>query len=106
MTAAVKTLPLPRGKARVRPGQVCSVAGWGQIEAKTRRYPDTLQEVSLEVQKDSECEFLLPKYYDSTTQLCVGNPKETKSSFQVRLSVCLAWLWGQGCLGRTWDLEI
>ncbi|CAK7315859.1 granzyme B-like [Vulpes vulpes] len=82
LTAAVKTLPLPRGKARVRPGQVCSVAGWGQIEAKIRRYPDTLQEVSLEVQKDSECEFLLPKYYDSTTQLCVGNPKETKSSFQ------------------------
>uniref|UniRef100_A0A8C0QQ49 Granzyme B n=1 Tax=Canis lupus familiaris TaxID=9615 RepID=A0A8C0QQ49_CANLF len=96
LTAAVKTLPLPRGKARVRPGQVCSVAGWGQIEAKIRRYPDTLQEVSLEVQKDSECEFLLPKYYDSTTQLCVGNPKETKSSFQVRPGqVCSVAGWGR-----------
>lgn len=104
-TAAVRPLRLPGTKNRVRPGQVCSVAGWGRVDTQIRRYPDTLQEVRLTVQDDQECKSRFPKYYDRTIQLCVGDPNEKKSSFRVRLSVCLAWLWAQQCLGKTWDLK-
>ncbi|XP_029806034.1 granzyme B-like [Suricata suricatta] len=80
LTAAVRPLGLPRGKSQVKPGQVCSVAGWGQV-AKGR-YPDTLQEVELIVQEDRECESRFPRHYDHNTQLCVGDPKEKKASFK------------------------
>lgn len=81
LTAAVRPLGLPKGKDRVRPGQVCRVAGWGQMA--TGRYPDTLQEVELIMQEDQECKSRFPNYYNHKTQLCVGDPKEKKSSFQV-----------------------
>ncbi|XP_058396792.1 granzyme B-like isoform X1 [Diceros bicornis minor] len=80
-TAEVRPLSLPRGKAQVRPGQVCSVAGWGQVYQKGP-YSDTLQEVELTIQKDQECESHLRNYYNSTIQLCAGDPKEKKSSFK------------------------
>lgn len=83
MTAAVKTLPLPRGKARVRPGQVCSVAGWGRISMDT--LATTLQEVSLEVQTDWECRSIFRDYYIGATHICVGDPKKMKTGFKVRL---------------------
>ncbi|XP_045658515.1 granzyme B-like [Ursus americanus] len=81
-TAAVRPLRLPGTKNRVRPGQVCSVAGWGRVDTQIRRYPDTLQEVRLTVQDDQECKSRFPKYYDRTIQLCVGDPNEKKSSFR------------------------
>ena len=102
-TAAVQPLSLPWGQAPVRPGEVCSVAGWGKVSIDT--LATTLQEVELTVQQDQECKFYFSNNYNSTTQLCVGDPKEKKSSFQVRLSICLAQLWGEGCLGKIWDLE-
>uniref|UniRef100_A0A452QP04 Granzyme H n=1 Tax=Ursus americanus TaxID=9643 RepID=A0A452QP04_URSAM len=46
-TAAVRSLRLPGTKNRVRPGQVCGVAGWGQVSMSTSA--TTLQEASLEV---------------------------------------------------------
>uniref|UniRef100_A0A8C4MTM6 Peptidase S1 domain-containing protein n=1 Tax=Equus asinus asinus TaxID=83772 RepID=A0A8C4MTM6_EQUAS len=79
-TAAVRPLSLPRGTAQVRPGEVCSVAGWGSV-APFGRASDTLQEVELTVQQDWECEFLWHNY-NKTTQLCVGDPKEKKSSYK------------------------
>ncbi|KAK2506489.1 hypothetical protein MC885_011730 [Smutsia gigantea] len=78
LTAEVRPLPLP--EAWVKPGQVCSVAGWGKV-SRTGPYPDTLQEVCLTVQKDETCRSHLPSHYDNTIQLCVGDPKEKKSSF-------------------------
>ncbi|XP_070129842.1 granzyme B-like [Equus caballus] len=81
LTAAVRTLSLPRAKAQVRPRQVCRVAGWG-IVSPMGSFSDTLQEVELTVQQDRECESYLRNYYNSTTQLCVGDPKEKKSSFK------------------------
>uniref|UniRef100_A0A8I3N912 Granzyme B n=2 Tax=Canis lupus familiaris TaxID=9615 RepID=A0A8I3N912_CANLF len=80
LTAAVKTLPLPRGKARVRPGQVCSVAGWGRISMDT--LATTLQEVSLEVQTDWECRSIFRDYYIGATHICVGDPKKMKTGFK------------------------
>ncbi|KAG8508719.1 Cathepsin G [Galemys pyrenaicus] len=82
-TKYVKPLSLPRHKARVKPGQVCSVAGWGQDQQ--RNLVDTLQEVQLRVQEDEECESRFPKNYIRQTQICAGDPKEKKASFKVRI---------------------
>lgn len=83
-TAAVKPLRLPESKNPVRPGQVCSVAGWGRVSMTT--LATTLQEVSLKVQKDETCASLFPRYYSGATQICVGDPEEMKTAFKVRLS--------------------
>ncbi|XP_062946083.1 granzyme H isoform X3 [Cynocephalus volans] len=80
-TAAVRPLRLPGGKARVKPGEVCSVAGWGRT-ARMGKFSDTLQEVELTVQADEKCEILFPSYYRKATEICVGDTKETKTSFK------------------------
>ncbi|VCX11382.1 unnamed protein product [Gulo gulo] len=79
-TAAVKPLRLPESKNPVRPGQVCSVAGWGRVSMTT--LTTTLQEVSLEVQKDAACASLFPRYYSGATQICAGDPEEMKTAFK------------------------
>lgn len=104
LTKAVKPLRLPRAEDQVRPGQKCSVAGWGRVSLMNT-YPDTLQEVELTVQEDWECECYLRNYYNGAIQLCVGNPTEKKASFQVRLNVGLVRLWGEECLGKDCDLS-
>uniref|UniRef100_A0A8C4LZ21 Peptidase S1 domain-containing protein n=1 Tax=Equus asinus asinus TaxID=83772 RepID=A0A8C4LZ21_EQUAS len=81
LTAAVRPLILPSGTAQVRPGEVCHVAGWGKV-APNGSDSNTLQEVELAVQQDEVCEARLYDYYNSTTMLCVGDPKERKASFQ------------------------
>lgn len=83
LTAAVRPLGLPKGKDRVRPGQVCSVAGWGRMAMGT--LATTLQEVELIVQEDRECRSRFHGYYMGATQICVGDPKKMKTSFKVRL---------------------
>ncbi|XP_008507195.2 granzyme B-like isoform X1 [Equus przewalskii] len=80
LSEAVQPLSLPRGTAQVRPGEVCSVAGWGRV-APNGRGSDTLQEVELTVQQDWVCEYYFHNY-NSTTQLCVGDTKEKKSSYK------------------------
>ncbi|XP_058393378.1 granzyme B-like [Diceros bicornis minor] len=80
-TVAVRPLSLPWSKAQVRPGQVCSVAGWGSV-TPIGPTSDTLQEVELTVQEDWECESRYPGVYSGATQICVGDPKEQKSSFK------------------------
>ncbi|XP_002718156.3 granzyme B [Oryctolagus cuniculus] len=79
-TAAVQPISLPTGKARVKPGQVCQVAGWGCINPNGR-YSDTLQEVKLAVQEDQQCESLF-EMYQKDIEMCVGDPKTKKSSFK------------------------
>lgn len=98
----MKPLSLPRAKARVKPGQTCSVAGWGRDSTDT--YADTLQEVKLIVQEDQKCEAYLRNFYNRAIQLCVGDPKTKKASFQVRITAYLAWIWGEGCWQKIWDL--
>ncbi|XP_057578613.1 granzyme H-like isoform X2 [Hippopotamus amphibius kiboko] len=79
-TAAVRPLSLPRGKSRVKPGQVCSVAGWGQVAMGTQT--TTLQEAELTVQEDLECESRFTGYYNRTTQICVGDPRKVKTVYK------------------------
>ncbi|XP_037359060.1 granzyme B(G,H)-like [Talpa occidentalis] len=77
---AVNILRLPRARDRVRPGQVCSVAGWGRNRQK--EFSDKLQEVKLTIQEDQECKQCYPDHYDNRIQLCAGDPKKDKASFQ------------------------
>ncbi|XP_012880774.1 PREDICTED: granzyme B-like, partial [Dipodomys ordii] len=81
LTTAVKPLKLPKGRSHVKPGQVCDVAGWGRRTPKGQ-YPKTLQEVELTVQEDQMCESHLEGYYNSVSQICVGDPKMISSSFK------------------------
>ncbi|XP_063130614.1 mast cell protease 8-like 2 isoform X3 [Rattus norvegicus] len=77
LNGAVKTIALPRSQDWVKPGQVCTVAGWGHLANCTSS--NTLQEVNLEVQKGQKCQDMSKDYNDSI-QLCVGNPKEGKAT--------------------------
>ncbi|XP_036055572.1 granzyme B-like [Onychomys torridus] len=80
-TKAVRPLNLPRRKVDVKPGDVCSVAGWGKI-APGGKFSDTLQEVELEIQKDQECESHLKDYYNKTNEICAGDPKIKRASYK------------------------
>lgn len=43
-----------------------------------------LREVELEIQSDKQCNSHYKDLYDSTTQICVGNPTKIQNSFKVR----------------------
>ncbi|XP_070631498.1 granzyme H-like isoform X2 [Bos indicus] len=79
-TSAVKPLTLPKAKAQVKPGEVCSLAGWGKVALGTPA--TTLQEVELTVQEDRVCESLNPRNYSRATQICVGDPRKVKTGFK------------------------
>ncbi|XP_076982620.1 granzyme B-like [Tamandua tetradactyla] len=79
-SAAVRPLSLPRLKARVKPGQVCSVAGWGQVARGEST--STLHEVQLTVQEDQECTSRFPEHYSPATEICVGDAKKKMASFK------------------------
>ncbi|XP_059130377.1 granzyme C-like [Peromyscus eremicus] len=81
MTKAVRPLKLPRYKVHVKPGDVCSVAGWGKKVPKGN-YADRLQEVELTVQNDQLCESHYPRYYNKANEMCVGDPKIKRASFK------------------------
>ena len=100
-TSAVRPLNLPRRKVSVKPGDVCYVAGWGRMAPKGK-YPDTLQEVELTVQKDQECESYLKGYYNNANEICAGDPKTKRASFQVSWVAVPSVLSGRR--RRIWDL--
>ncbi|XP_006903122.1 PREDICTED: granzyme H-like [Elephantulus edwardii] len=79
LNAAVGLLPLPGESDRVRPGQVCSVAGWGLITKNETT--NKLREVDLIIQEHFQCGRRYPNY-DSTSQLCVGDPQKQMCSFK------------------------
>ncbi|XP_039354575.1 mast cell protease 1A-like [Mauremys reevesii] len=81
----VDTITLPRANETVKPGTMCSVAGWGNTRTECLLFPDTLQEVDVVVMKDAEC----PKKrkgpyhnYNASTMMCVGDPAQCKDSSQ------------------------
>uniref|UniRef100_A0A8D2HYV3 Peptidase S1 domain-containing protein n=1 Tax=Urocitellus parryii TaxID=9999 RepID=A0A8D2HYV3_UROPR len=80
LNAEVSLLKLPSGHSQVTPGMVCSLAGWGCIDQNIST--SKLHEVQLEIQKDKECLSHFKRPYDSTTKICVGNPKEKKYGLQ------------------------
>ncbi|XP_065270383.1 granzyme H-like isoform X1 [Emys orbicularis] len=81
----VDTIALPRASKRVKPGTVCSVAGWGGTSTESESSPATLQEVDVVVMPDAAC----PRNpngpysdYKSSTMMCVGDPKTGKDSWK------------------------
>ncbi|KAG8505746.1 Granzyme-like protein 2 [Galemys pyrenaicus] len=78
LTSAVQTIALPCCQDWVKPGQMCSVAGWGKTAAG--KSSDTLQEVDLEVQAEQKCKKLFQPKFNNSIQLCVGNPKIKKAT--------------------------
>ncbi|XP_007537512.2 mast cell protease 8-like [Erinaceus europaeus] len=75
LTSAVKLISLPSREDWEKPGQVCSVAGWGRTS--NGRYPSKLREVELQVQAGEKCQRLF-RYFNASTQLCVGSPGDRK----------------------------
>ncbi|XP_053450839.1 cathepsin G-like [Nycticebus coucang] len=76
---AVGPVALPQSGARLRPGALCTVAGWGLVSLNRRT--DRLQEVQLRVQDDQQCQNRF-NFYTGQTQICVGDPRQSKSAFR------------------------
>ncbi|KAL4694535.1 hypothetical protein H8957_002306 [Semnopithecus entellus] len=79
LTLAVGTLPFPSQFNFVPPGRMCRVAGWGRTGV-LKPSSDTLQEVKLRLMDPQACSHF--RYFDHNLQLCVGNPRKTKSAFK------------------------
>ncbi|XP_037690635.1 chymase-like [Choloepus didactylus] len=79
LTLAVGVLPLPSQFNFIPPGTMCRVAGWGRTGIDEPG-SDTLQEVKLRLMDPQNCSYF--PHFNHDLQLCVGNPKETKSAFK------------------------
>nr|XP_025863424.1 chymase [Vulpes vulpes] len=79
LTLAVGTLPLSPQFNFVPPGRMCRVAGWGKRQVNGSG-SDTLQEVKLRLMDPQACRYYMA--FDHNLQLCVGNPRKTKSAFK------------------------
>ncbi|XP_074182811.1 duodenase-1-like [Rhinolophus sinicus] len=75
----VRTICLPSKTDKVKPGMVCSVAGWGSLGVNIEG-PAKLREVQLEIQRDIECIWRIT-YYNNAFQICVGDPTKIQTSF-------------------------
>ncbi|KAM9711166.1 cathepsin G-like [Dama dama] len=75
---AMKLVALPQTEEMLDPGTQCTVAGWGLTGLNRRAV--TFQEVQLTIQRDGECHSLFD-FYTGQKQICVGDPREGKSTF-------------------------
>ncbi|XP_055989880.1 mast cell protease 8-like [Sorex fumeus] len=73
LTKKINLLSLPDPLTHLEPGQLCSVAGWGQTTFKGKT-SDKLMEVELKIQKEEKCKRIYNNY-NSKTQLCAGDKK-------------------------------
>ncbi|XP_021037758.1 granzyme D isoform X1 [Mus caroli] len=80
-TKAVRPLKLPRPNAQVKPGDVCSVAGWGSRSINDTKVSARLREVQLIIQEDEECKRRF-RPYTETTEICAGDLKKIKTPFK------------------------
>ncbi|KAM7150592.1 mast cell protease 1A-like [Macrochelys suwanniensis] len=81
----VGTIALPCTSDRVKPGTVCSVAGWGSTSTESDSSPEKLQEVDVVVMADAACPRIPNgpyRKYNTTSMMCVGDPKKGKDSWK------------------------
>ncbi|XP_044088280.1 mast cell protease 1-like [Neovison vison] len=78
-THAMKPIYLPTWSTFIPPGTVCTVAGWGRTGVREPA-SDTLREVQLRLMDASTCRSYL--FYNSNLQICVGDPRKTKSAYE------------------------
>ncbi|XP_075859756.1 granzyme B-like [Microcebus murinus] len=86
LTEAVQPLKLPIGKAQVKPGNNCIVAGWGKTHLEGK-VSDTLQEVMLTVQEDEVCKSIFHSKFYKAIQICVGDRNINKHPFKAVISL-------------------
>ncbi|XP_032712124.1 chymase-like isoform X2 [Lontra canadensis] len=79
LTLAVGTLPLTPHFNSILPGRMCRVAGWGRRQVNGTG-SDTLQEVKQRLMDPQACRQY--RDFDHNLQLCVGNPRKTKTAFK------------------------
>ncbi|XP_006903212.1 PREDICTED: cathepsin G-like [Elephantulus edwardii] len=75
---AIRPVAMPQRQAGLRPGTLCTAAGWGLISLNRRT--SILQDVQLMVQGDQTCRVRF-NAYNSQMQICVGDPNIRKSVF-------------------------
>ncbi|XP_004864116.1 cathepsin G isoform X1 [Heterocephalus glaber] len=75
----VRPVALPNAGEKLRPGALCTVAGWGRVSLDRRT--DRLQEAQLRVQSDRKCSRRFSTY-SSQTEICVGDPRQRKVAFK------------------------
>ena len=90
---------MPRPNARVKPGDVCSVAGWGSRSINDTKASARLREAQLVIQKDKECKKYFYKYF-KTMQICAGDPKKIQSTYSVRINHLMNKMQGERDLGE------
>ncbi|KAM6202543.1 uncharacterized protein ACDL77_012261 [Rhynchocyon petersi] len=78
LNRVIRPVALPQNQTRLRPGTLCTAAGWGLISLSRRT--SILQEVQLRIQRDQECNIRF-NVFNGRMQICVGNPREMKSVF-------------------------
>ncbi|XP_044537045.1 granzyme A [Gracilinanus agilis] len=83
ITKAVKTLKLPQNAKDIKPGTICKVAGWGQINNTKKTQSETLREVNVTVIDRKICNDKHHYNFDPVIGLdmiCAGNLKGGKDS--------------------------
>ncbi|XP_073701202.1 granzyme B-like [Garra rufa] len=71
LSAFVKVMPLPKRNEKTPALNVkCSIAGWGSKKPKQIQRSDVMQEVSLKLQENSECEKMWQYWFSSEKMLC------------------------------------
>lgn len=84
LTLAVGTLPLPSQFNFIPPGRMCRATGWGRTNVE-EPLSDSLQEVKLRLLDPQACKHF--RSFRHNPQLCVGNPRKTKSVYKVILQL-------------------
>ncbi|XP_010625276.1 chymase [Fukomys damarensis] len=79
LTLAVGTLPLPPRFSFIPSGRMCRAAGWGRTGLEAHA-SDALQEVKLRLMDPQACKHFTN--FNHNSQLCVGNPRKSKSVFK------------------------
>nr|XP_032628821.1 mast cell protease 1A-like [Chelonoidis abingdonii] len=78
---AVKPIPLSPASFLLKPEAMCSVAGWGRTGVHMVRPATRLQEVTLKMADDKQCELFFNSF-NRTSMICMGNIKRKQSSFK------------------------
>ncbi|XP_073924385.1 mast cell protease 4-like [Castor canadensis] len=79
LTHAVGIVPLPTQFTFIPPGRMCRAAGWGRTGV-AKPGSDTLREVKLRIMDEKTCKSYWT--YNYKLQLCVGNPRKTRSAYK------------------------
>ncbi|KAF1477069.1 Cathepsin G, partial [Eudyptula minor novaehollandiae] len=81
LTKQVSYIPLPSHKKSVKPGTMCTVAGWGWTSIKRDR-TSVLMEVDLKVQNEKVCEKSYRRNYLRQSMICVGDENNKKATYR------------------------